>query len=161
MIQKIRLCLFKLAFRCAHSSLHLPQKVFAARDLPICYLKESYSPEQIRALNRYHMVVGKAEYIFWFKEGNQNTHWVSTASNNLEDFIRQFFREKIFGEFAPYSLIVTQMLHGQYIEFAKNGKVVEFERKKLKVQTKLSFFLNNYFNTSKYKLLKFLIKFTN
>jgi len=53
------------------------------------------------------------------------------------------------------------MLYGQYIEFVKNGKVDKFERKKLQVQNKLSAFLNNYFNTSKYKLLKFLIKLTN
>ena len=158
MIQKVRLCLFNMAFRGAHDSLHLPPKVFATKDLPVCYLKESYAPEQIRALDRYHMVVGKNEYVFWFKEGDQNTYWVSTAANNIDEFIRQFYREKIFGEFAPYSLIVTQMLHGQYIEFVKNGKVGEFERKKLRVQNKLSFFLNNYFYTTKYKLLKFLIK---
>ena len=161
MIQKIRLCCFNLAFRGAHHSLHLPQKVFATRDLPACYSKDSYAPEQVRALNRYHIVVGKNEYVFWFKEGDQNTHWVSTASNSIDEFIRQFYREKIFGEFAPYSLIVTQMLYGQYIEFVKNGKVDKFERKKLQVQNKLSAFLNNYLNTSKYKLLKFLIKLTN
>ena len=161
MIQKIRLCLFNLAFRCAHSSLHLPPKVFPTRDLPVCYSKESYAPEQVRALNRYHIVVGKSEYVFWFKEGDQNTYWVSTISNSIDEFIRQFYREKIFGQFAPYSLIVTQMLYGQYIEFEKNGKVGDFERKKLEVQNKLSSFLNSYFNTSKYRFLKFLIKLIN
>ncbi|MDI1310215.1 MAG: hypothetical protein PSV17_12420 [Methylotenera sp.] len=115
-------------------------------------------PEEIRTLNRYHIVVGKNEYTFWFKEVDQNTYWVSTVSNNIDDFIRQYYREKIFGEFAPYSLIITQMLYGQYIEFVKSGKIVDFERKKLGVQNKLSFFLNNYFKTSKYKSLRFIIK---
>lgn len=158
MLQRIRLWLFKSAFISAHYSLQLPLQVFSKLDLPLCYSKESYVPEEIRTLNRYHIVVGKNEYTFWFKEVDQNTYWVSTVSNNIDDFIRQYYREKIFGEFAPYSLIITQMLYGQYIEFVKSGKIVDFERKKLGVQNKLSFFLNNYFKTSKYKSLRFIIK---
>lgn len=158
MLQMIRLWLFKSAFTGAHYSLQLPMQVFHKRDLPICYSKESYIPEIIRGLNRYHIVVGKSEYTFWFKEGDQNTYWVSTISNNIDEFIQQYYREKIFGEFAPYSLIVTQMLYGQYIEFVKKGIVDEFERKKLRVQDKLNFYLNNFFKTSKYKSIKLLLR---
>lgn len=156
----MRLFLFKLAFKSAHKSMRLG-KAFPTSNLPECYSIESYKSQEVKALNRNHIVVGKNEFILWHQEGDRQTYWESTATNDIDEFIRLFHKDKIYGQFATYSLILTQMLHGQYMEFAKNGKVDEFEKKKQDVQNKISFFLNSYLSSFKHKLLKQLIKIAN
>lgn len=153
---EMRLFLFKLAFNYAHKSMLLGD-TFPASNLPECYSIERYNSEKVKALKRFHIVVGKSEFIYWYQDGDHHDYWSSTVSNDIDEFIKLFHRDKIYGQFAPYSSTITQTIYGSYFEFAKSGKVNEFDKKKQEVESTISFLLNRYLSSYKHKALKFLI----
>lgn len=162
---KLRVLFFGLAFRAAHMSMNLSSRFpFSLSKLfKIIYSDENYNSEDVRSLGYSHIVVGKNNFTYWNAETERDgrTYWESWTSTNIDEFITQYHKDKIYGEYAPYSTFITQAMFGQYRDFAMQRKTHEYEAHKKKVQGMLSTLLNNYLNSYKHLMFKFFLKISN
>ena len=154
---KLRLFFFNLAFRRPHQARNLGN-TFPVTNLPVCYAKEQYNSDLVKELKYHHIVVSRSEYIYWYQDGDHQAHWESLETTGIDEFILLYHKNKISRQ---YPLIITQLLYGSYMEFAKSGRLEEYEKKRLSVQNMISFSLKNYLKSYKHKFIKFMLKISN
>lgn len=142
---------FKLAFERAHKSMKLGS-TFHVPNLQ-CYASEQYSFEQAREKKCSHAVIGKMEYTYWFQPGDRDTSWSSWSTHNVDDFIRKFHHENIYGERATYPLIITQIIHGHYMDYAMKGKQNIFEEKRKIIRDFIEKLLERHLNSFSHRLI--------
>ena len=132
---------------------------FPATDLPKCYHADEYNPEATRSQNRAHIVVEPGQFTFWSDEGERTSHWTSWSTTTLDEFVKRFHHSKIYGDFATYPLIVTQIRYGLHIDFALKGRLAEFEEKRIRVRDMIAGLLARHLKSFSHRAIGLLLAF--
>jgi hypothetical protein len=153
---QLRHLLFQHAFRRAHKAMKLGPS-FPIASLPLCYHSDKHDPKVLRAQKRSFIVVGQNEYTLWFDDHERTSYWTCWSSNSVDEFIRKFHDSKIHGQFATYSVIITNHLYGRYMDFALKGKVHEYEEKRSQVGDTIAQSLERYLESFTHRAICLLL----
>jgi hypothetical protein len=154
MNMRLRCFLFQLAFRRAHKAMKLGA-TFPITNLPVCYHSDEYDFKISMKCN--HIIVGQRQYTYCFDDGEKVPYWKSWTVTDIDEFILKYHNNNIYGQFAVYPLILTQLLHGQLRDFLLKGNKAEFEEKQEKVRNLIAHLLDTHLKSFSHRVNCFLL----
>lgn len=145
----IRSKLFQLCISAAHKSMRLG-KFFPPPKIR-CYKARFYDHEIVKESSAEHVVLDRGHLVYVHDVGEKWRSWERQKFNNIDDFIRYYYKGRLHGEFATYPIFFS----GDYYSAAIEGKQAQWVANREKIRTLLIDRLENHLSGYWHLLLKF------